>query len=191
MEKINKALILAIGIVLFVISYSIDKQTIMLFKGFKFAFLDFVLGIITNFGIVVVVMLLTPLLVLHKKKLKLAYLLLLTFAASFVLAFIIKLIVLRQRPIEVFAYPFISIIDYSFPSIHSTVAFSLLPLLVKHLPKQKSFWIAFAFLVAFSRVYFRFHFLSDVVFGAFAGFFIGRYLLELYERGKLWKKKAK
>lgn len=71
--------------------------------------------------------------------------------------------------------------------MHAMVVFSLLPLLTKHLPKQNYFWLMFAFLVAFSRVYFGFHFLSDVVFGAVAGYFIGVWLLELYDKGKLWK----
>ena len=122
------------------------------------------------------------------KNKKIVYLLWLTFILSFILAFIIKLIVLRQRPTEAFTYPLTNIINYSFPSMHSMVVFSLLPLLIKYMPKQKSFWIIFAFLVGFSRIYFGFHFFSDVVFGALTGYLLGNFLLKMHEKKKAWLK---
>ena len=188
MKKRNEVLIFAIGILLFVVSYSFDAQINLFFKNVKFPVFDFVLSIITNFGVVVLVTLLIPSIIFYKKNKKIVYLIWLTFIISFVLAFVIKLIVLRQRPIEEFTYPFTNIINYSFPSMHSMVAFSLLPLLAKYMPRHKSFWIASAFFVGFSRVYFGFHFLSDVVFGALSGYVVGNYLLELYEKKKLWVK---
>ena len=183
----SKAVKFFIIILLLLLSYKFDEQADLFFKSIRFAFLDAILGIITNFGIVTLVILIIPLIILYKKHKKLVYLILLTFIVSISLSFIIKLIVLRQRPIEAFAYPFVNIINYSFPSMHAMVVFSMLPLLTKYLPKQNFFWTAFAFLVAFSRVYFGFHFLSDIVFGALFGHFIGVWLLELYDKGKLWK----
>lgn len=187
MKKIKNTLILVIGVLLFLASYKLDHQISLFFKDANFAFLDFVLGIATNFSIIVAVMLLIPSIIFYKKNKKIIYLLWLTFFVSVIVAFIIKLIVLRQRPTEAFTYPFTNILNYSFPSMHAMAAFSLLPLLVKHLPKQKHFWTGFAFLTVFSRIYFGFHFLSDVVFGAFAGYFIGDYLSKLYEKKKIWK----
>ncbi len=186
-RKISDTLVLIIGVLLFLVSYKFDSQINLLFKNLKFPIFDAVLGIITNFGFVVLVIVLIPCLVIYKKNKKLVYLLWLTFIASFVLSFVIKLIVLRQRPVEAFTYPFTHIINYSFPSMHSMVVFSLLPALIRYLPKQKSFWAGFAFLVAFSRIYFGFHFLSDVVFGILLGYLVGDYLLNLYDRQKLWK----
>ena len=182
----SKAVKFFIIILLLLLSYKFDEQADLFFKSIRFAFLDAILGIITNFGIVTLVILIIPLIILYKKHKKLAYLILLTFIVSIVLSFIIKLIVLRQRPIEAFAYPFVNIINYSFPSMHAMTVFSMLPLLIKNAPKPR-FWCIFAILVAFSRVYFGFHFLSDVVFGALFGHFIGVWLLELYDKGKLWK----
>ena len=197
MRKINNTLILIMGILLFLLSYKYDAKASLLFKNIRLPFLDAVLSIITDFGVVVLVMLVIPSLILYKKKKKLMYLMILTFISSIILAFVIKLIVLRQRPIEIFThpnigiinYPVFSILYYSFPSMHAMVAFSLLPALLNHFKKQKSFWIVFAFLVGLSRIYFGFHFLSDVVFGALFGYFIGNYLLRLYEKRKLklWK----
>ena len=187
MRKINDTLILIIGTALFLISYNLDNWINLFFRDMKFPIFDAVFSIITNFGIVTLIILGVPSLILYKKNKRIIYLLWLAFFASCILAFTIKLVFLRQRPIEAFTYPFTNIINYSFPSMHAMVAFSLLPLLIKYLPKQKTFWIAFAFLVVFSRIYFGFHFLSDVVFGALFGYFLGIFLLELYENGKLWK----
>ena len=179
---------LALGTLIFIVSYNLDNQVNLLFKGLKSPLLDVVFGLVTNFSVVISVMAVIPSIIFYKKNNRLIYLQWLAFFVSFALAFIIKLAVLRQRPIEAFTFPFTDIINYSFPSMHAMVAFSLLPIIIKYLPKQRFFWIIFAFLVAFSRVYFGLHFLSDVVFGMFAGYFIGSYLVGLYEKGKLWKK---
>ena len=188
MKKVNDIIVLIIGILIFLISYNYDTQVNLFFKDIKFPVFDVVFSTITNFSVVILIMLLVPSLILYKKNKKIVYLLWLTFFVSVALAFAVKLIFLRQRPIGAFTYPFISIINYSFPSMHAMVIFSLLPILAKHLNKQKAFWLIFGLLAAFSRVYFGFHFLSDVVFGALFGYFLGNSLLELYEKGKLWKK---
>ena len=181
MKRVNKLLLLSIGMLLFFISYGLDQKVSLTFSSNQSKILSLVFGIITNFGVVLVVLLLIPLILLYKKK-RLPYLMLITFLASFALTFIAKLIVLRQRPMHTLVYPLINIINYSFPSMHAAVAFSLLPALVKFLPKQKYFWIIFAVLASFSRIYFGFHFLSDVVFGALFGYFIGLFALEYYEK---------
>ncbi len=188
MKKNKDITILIIGILLFLISYILDRQINLFFKNFRFTFFDVIFSIITNFGVVVLVTLIIPSVILYNKNKKSVYLLWSAFIASFISAFIIKLIVLRQRPIDAFTYPFTNIVNYSFPSLHAMVAFALLPLLLEFLPKQKNIWISFAFLVGFTRVYFGFHFLSDVVFGALFGYLAGNYLLDMYEKGKLWFK---
>lgn len=187
MKKVNDIWILIIGILLFFISYNFDAQVNLFFKSVKIPILDVILSIFTNFSVVVMLMLILPSIVLYKKNKRVVYLLFLTFIVSFILAFVIKLIVLRQRPTDVFTFPFTNIINYSFPSMHALVIFALLPILVESLPRQKSFWIGFAILVIFSRIYFGFHFLSDVIFGVLFGYFLGDWLLELYKEGKLWK----
>lgn len=184
--KINNSWLLIIGALLFLASYSFDNAIDLFFKDLQPSLLDIVLSLITNFGIVVLVMVVIPSIILYKKGKKSVYLLWATFFLSFVLAFVLKLIFLRQRPIDSFTFPFTSIINYSFPSMHAMTAFSLLPALIEFLPKQKFFWVSFAFLVVFSRIYFGFHFLSDVVFGGFLGYFIGSLLLRMHEKGKLW-----
>ena len=187
MRKVSDISVLIVGILLFLISYNLDQPVNLFFKALKFPIFDVVFSVITNFSVVVMVMLLIPSLVFYKKNRKLIYALWLAFLASLALAFVIKLIFLRQRPIEAFTYPFTNIISYSFPSMHAMVIFALLPILIKYLQKQKAFWLSFAFLAVFSRIYFGFHFLSDVVFGALSGHFVGKSLLKLYESVKLWR----
>ena len=186
--KRNDIWILMIGILLFIISYNFDSQVNMFFENFQLPFIHDIFNFITNFWFAVLVMLIVPSFAFYQKNKKMLYLSWLTFFIAVILAFVIKLIVLRQRPTEALTYPWINIINYSFPSMHAMVVFALLPLLVKHLPKQKYFWIGFSFLIGFTRVYLGFHFLSDVVFGALFGYLIGFYLLELYEKKRLWTK---
>ncbi|MBI3027601.1 phosphatase PAP2 family protein [Candidatus Woesearchaeota archaeon] len=201
MKKINGTLAFAlsfmIGILLFLVALNFDTQVSLFFKNIEFPVFDAALSIITNFGALFLLFIAIPSIILYKKNKKSVYLLLLVFIISIFLSFTIKLIVLRQRPMETFShtaigilnYPFLNILYYSFPSMHSMVVFSLLPILNRHLAKQKYFFISFTFLVAFSRIYFGFHFLSDVVFGAFAGYFVGNYLLKLHLKLKYGENK--
>ncbi len=180
----SKAFITFIGILLFFISIYLDNPVNLFFKSLNFHIFDFILIIVTNFAFVGFVMLLVPSLIFYKdaKKLRLFWI---AFVSSAVLSFALKLTVLRHRPTEMLSYPFIGGFDYSFPSMHTMIMFASLPLLVKFLPKQKNLWILFAFLIAFTRVYFGFHFLSDVVFGGFFGYIMGNFILDLHESGKL------
>jgi dolichol kinase len=71
---------------------------------------------------------------------------------------------------------------YSFPSLHTISAFSLLPLLWYKNKLMGYVWFGFALLIAFARVYLQVHFLSDVVMGAFIGYETVAMLLFLEER---------
>lgn len=184
--KAKDIFLLVFGILLFIFSYWLDASVNLFFRNIRLPLLEPVFSIITNFGVVSVVMLAIPSLVLYKNKRKSVYLLCWAFIISVLLAFILKFIILRQRPAEALNYHFFNVINYSFPSTHAMAVFSLLPILINYLPKQKNFWIAAAFIVSFTRIYFGFHFLSDVVFGALFGYYIGKYLLGLHKDGKLW-----
>ncbi len=187
MKNKNIALMSVAGILIFILSIAIDNQISSFFKNIDIPFLNFAFEIITNFGFVLAVMLALPCLILYRKNKKAIKILILASVLSILLSLSIKLIFLRERPMGMFTYPFTSILDYSFPSMHAVVVFSLLPLLLEYLPRYRKFWIGFAFLVAFTRVYLGFHFLSDAVFGIIFGYFIGILLLHLNNRGKLWK----
>jgi len=185
--RISEFRLLALAILILIISYYFDNRVSFFFKGIDSFVLKTIFSIAANIGIIFVLVIALPSILLYKRSKRLARLLWLTAFVSFILAFILKIIILRQRPENVLTFPFTHIIDYSFPSMHAMIVFSILPLLVEAFSRYKYLWITFAFAAAFSRIYFRFHFLSDVVFGAFAGYFIGDWLLYLHKRGKLWK----
>ena len=168
------------GLLLSLYSYNLDNPVKQVFSGINIPIFNFILSVITNFGVVIVIMALLPFLMLRTQKKKPAGFILSTFGLSVILAFFLKMIFLRQRPNDVFLYPLISIINYSFPSMHSMAVFSVLPFLELYLPKQRIFWISYATLAAFSRLYFDFHYLSDVVFGMFAGYLVGSVMLDFY-----------
>ena len=180
----NRALIIFMGIVAFAISLYLDMPVNSFFNNLNFQIFDFILVVITNFAFVSAAVLLLPSIVLHKEPKK-AMLFWITFISSVILSFAIKLIVSRQRPEEILSYPFIGAFNFSFPSMHTAVVFAALPLLICFIPKQKTFWIFFAFLVAFTRIYFGFHFLSDVVFGGFFGYILGGFIIDLHLREKI------
>lgn len=181
-KNLNLIYFIALALLLFYISAVFDETISSVFKNIKITPLDFVFGIITNFGIVVLSFLAIPALILYRKNRKDSFFLIIAFASAFLLSFAIKLIVLRQRPMETLYYPLMGIINYSFPSMHSMAVFALLPLLIHFFPGRKHFWISAAFLVAFTRIYLNFHYLSDVVFGIIAGYIIGRFFLKLYKK---------
>ena len=71
---------------------------------------------------------------------------------------------------------------YSFPSTRTAIAFSSLPLLAKYFPRFFPFWIFFALLIAFSRLYLGVHFVSDIAGGILLGYFIGKMIVMSTER---------
>lgn len=80
-------------------------------------------------------------------------------------------------------------VNYSFPSGHTATAFCLAILISLVLRKKMALFvtIAFALLVAYSRVYLLQHFLIDVVCGAFIGTlvaFVTWYLFETYGKAE-------
>src|SRR3989344_7934130 len=104
MRKISDWAILIIAILLFIAAYNFDEEANLFFNGVKFSIFDAALSVITNFGVVIIVMLAIPTVIFYNKDKKTIKLLLLAFIVSFALAFVIKLMILRQRPIESFTF---------------------------------------------------------------------------------------
>ena len=114
---------------------------------------------------------------------------------SAVVAFLLKVIVKRPRPFSlgVSVLPVLQkashlVWNFSFPSFHAMICFSAVPLLSKEFPKLKYAWIGFAILIAFSRIYFGLHFLSDVILGSVIGYLIGIFVIKLEDKAKFGEK---
>jgi undecaprenyl-diphosphatase len=100
---------------------------------------------------------------------------------------LLKLIVNRPRPFEALnlSSPIITKMS-SFPSGHTMVFFSIIPIMSKNFPRIKLlFWIL-AILVGLSRIYLGVHYFSDVVCGAYLGYLIGWLCMKTGEK-YAWK----
>ena len=145
------------------------------------------MNLITNFGSLFFALFLIPTLFsLREKKFNYVIYLWAAFFSSIIVSFLLKLIVLRPRPL--ISSSFLGILNYSFPSMHALAAFAALPILDKEFPKLRVFWILFAFFAAVSRLYFSFHYFSDVVAGALIGYGIGLLFINLEQKHKIIKK---
>ena len=185
MKRINNTTILIAGIILFIVSLILDKNIIHFISLIKNPTFDLIFGWFTSFiNVFVILILITTLFLFEEKKREWIFPLWLSMILSVVVSFTLKLIIARPRPSAELFYPLINTLNFSFPSMHTMLAFAVVPILDKEFPKIKWFWILFASLVAFSRIYFDYHFLSDIVFGAFFGYFFGIFIIHIEEKYK-------
>ncbi len=174
----NRKAEIAILIVIFIISFFLDKWVSASVVFLHNPLNDIIMHWITDLGSVIVVLLLmTSLFLWEEKKRKWIIVLLLGVGVAAGISSLIKFLVGRPRPvIPQGLFP-----GSSFPSGHTTVAFATLPVLDKEFPKLKTFWLVFIILVGFSRLYFNYHFLSDVIGGALLGYIVGHYFVVVEE----------
>ncbi len=107
----------------------------------------------------------------------------LSLGISMAITFLLKLLFARERPYELLGFnPLIEREGGSFPSGHATAVFSTLGVLDKEFPRFKWFWLFFALLVAYSRMYLGVHYLSDVVVGGVIGLSVGLLVVHFWEK---------
>lgn len=155
-----------------IISVFYDAEIINFIIGFRNIYLTkFFLFISSNLFMGLAILLL-PVILLWKKK-RLATYHAVTFFLSLVISIILKEIVMRPRP-EVMQLA--TETSYSFPSNHTILAFSVLPLLFQ----EKIGWpfLILAVLMGFSRIYLGVHYMSDVLLTALIGLIIGKFILK-------------
>ena len=151
---------------------------------------DFFMGMTFVSSEITVFFFLTILFLWKKKKFILP--LWFTFCLAVAVSFLLKVAVQRQRPFQLGLISVLPVLEktsyavwnFSFPSFHTMFAFCAVPILSKEFPKFKYWWISFAILVGFSRIYFGLHFLSDVIMGGIIGYLLGIGIIKLEEKYK-------
>jgi undecaprenyl-diphosphatase len=157
---------------------------------------DFFLGLTFISSSVIIFFFLTSLFLWKEHKRKWILPLWFTLAVSTFISFVLKTIVQRQRPYQLGIVSVLSVLEktshliwnFSFASGHAILVFCSIPILSKQFPKFKYVWVVFASLVAFSRVYFGLHFLSDIIVGGFIGYIIGMIIVKVEKESKLGEK---
>jgi len=101
------------------------------------------------------------------------------------IAYILKFLIERTRPIDSMhlSEPIV-IIGSSFPSAHAAVVFSLLPFIWKEYPRARYLWILYGIFIIFSRLWFAAHYLSDSIGGVIIGLSIGILVLNIGQKNK-------
>ena len=183
-------IVLSVAVILGLVSFFLDSKTLSAASAVQNTYISYIMEWFSNLSsLIIVLAVLSSLLLWEERKKGWIKVVWLSFIAASVLSIAAKLAVARPR---LGLYEGFLLSQYSFPSMHAALAFSLLPILDKEFPKLKWFWVAFAFLVATSRLYLRAHYLSDVVWGAILGYVVGKTMVIVEEnqllKRFLWKK---
>jgi len=197
MTKNKKGILIFCGIVLLLIlSLYFDDYIFQIISYFKSGFLDeFFMSLTLASSGIIILFFLTILLLWNKRKQKWILPLWFTLLISTIVSFVLKFVVQRPRPFQEGLIQLSSelikdsyyIWNFSFPSNHALLAFCAIPILSKEFPKFRYVWIAIACLIAFSRIYFGFHFLSDVIAGAAIGYLIGALVVKSEKENHFWE----
>ncbi|HOW36953.1 MAG TPA: phosphatase PAP2 family protein [Candidatus Pacearchaeota archaeon] len=197
----KKLILFAIAFVLIIfLATLIDNQFIQLVYSLRNSFLtNSFLGFTIISSEIVSFLFLTILFLWQRKTRKWVAPLWFSFSLSVIASFILKITVQRLRPFQqdlIYLLPALESSNFltwnfSFPSFQTMFAFCAIPILNKNFPRFKYFWIAFALLVGFSRIYLGLHFLSDVLAGAFLGLAIGEIIVLIEQKNSFWEKSYK
>ena len=172
------------------LSFLLDGRVVRIFASVQHPGITYLMTWLSNLSSLIIIVILTSLFLFEEKKKKWIKVLWISALAAQAITWLLKLLISRPRP---GIFDGRMLLDYSFPSGHAAVAFTLVPVLSREFPELKWFWILFAALVALSRLYLGVHYLSDAIFGAVLGYAIGQGFVWMQEKGKLtlkWKEKS-
>jgi len=168
--------------VLLLLIFKFDFQIARFITGLRFGALDSVMLVFTPAIFQIILVLAASIIVYLSNKKKILHLWF-SIAVSLAVSIILKAVIARPRPFVEGISALSSLIkesytrgDFSFPSNHALIAFVALPFL----PKKWFWpWLIISCIVAFSRVYFGLHYLSDVIAGAALGILVSYLTLKL------------
>ncbi|HLC65917.1 MAG TPA: phosphatase PAP2 family protein [Candidatus Nanoarchaeia archaeon] len=168
--------IIVVGIALVIVSFLLDNFVLSSIAQIQYGPIGLLFLILGNAAIMLSVLFLLPVILLKKKRK--SFILFLSLFFSSLIGFALKLIIMRPRPFSVMVVPLLNIVDYSFPSLHAFIAFSLAHTASKILPRYRVLWYGYAVFIAFSRIYLQVHYFSDVVAGAFFGIIVSKLVMD-------------
>jgi len=196
--KKEKLVVAGIFFVLVVLlSLYFDSEIV---KGFSFIrnnfFNEFFMGMTFISSEIIIFFFLTSLFLWQERKRKWILPLWLSLGLSALISFLLKIAVQRPRPFQTGIVSVLPVLEksshliwnFSFPSFQTMLGFCAVPILSKEFPKFKYIWITFAGLIAFSRIYFGLHFLSDVIVGGLIGYSIGWLIVKKEKEDKIFER---
>jgi len=184
-------------IILIFISFYFDSEIVKIISLIRNNYLnDFFLGLTFISSAIIIFFFLTSLFLWREHKRKWILPLWVTLGLSIIVSAILKVIIQRPRPYQLDLVSVLPILEkashlvwnFSFPSFHAMLSFCAVPILSKEFPKFKYVWIIIAGLIAFSRIYFGLHFLSDVIAGGLIGYVLGALIIKLEKDNKFFEK---
>lgn len=188
---------LIIAFVIASMSLFVDKSIAVAISGLRAYIPDwFFIGFTFEIQTFIVLFFLTSLFLINEKKRRWVAPLWFTAFIAIGFSYLLKILIARPRPYESGVVTVLEIAavmlgsgastwNFSFPSFQAVLAFSALPILDKEFRRFRWVWLGIACVIAFSRVYFGVHYLSDVMFGGILGYLIGLGVVRLEEKHKM------
>ena len=179
MKKTKTIIILLVLLFFLILSFIFDKQIITIIQVARNfvpleTFFSFILLIEKNFIFYpLIIVVIGAILLWKKKELSLSFIL--SLIVSLAISILLKTLIARPRPFLV-----ADVTKYSFPSTHTTAAFTAMPFLDK-LKWIQIGWFILACLFAFTRIWFGLHYLSDVIAGSILGYGVGFFIKRIWE----------
>ncbi len=194
----RKSVIIGLFVISFILaSFALDNILIRLISLLRNGILDYFFLFITFISSeIIIFFILTALFLWRENKRRWIFPLWASLGLSAIISLFLKITIQRARPFQLGLVQLIaslqeasySIWNFSFPSFQTMLVFSAVPILSAQFPKLKKFWIAFAVLVGFSRLYFGVHFVSDVLVGGVIGYIIGLIVVRIEKDTQIGKK---
>lgn len=181
-DQIFTISIFSVGVVALIISFFFDNLFLNFMESIRNPVFSYILNWASHaISLVFVMLIMTSLFMWEEKKRDWIIPTWIAFFTTLIVSSLLKLIVARERPGE-YLVPILGWKTFAFPSSHAAVCFSLVAVFDRVYPMLKWFWVLFALVVAFSRLYLGEHFLSDVIAGGLIGFAIGLTLVHLKQK---------
>ncbi len=176
--KKKQIMIIGISIAALVLSFFFDHFLTRAIEDVQNPLIYFLFDVGGHVITILLVLFIVPLYLTKKKKAVPLFVVILI--TSLVVGMILKEVIGRDRPFDIMFIPFLHIVDYSFPSLHTLISFSLATVAARFVPRYQAYWYGYALFVGVSRVYLEAHYLSDVIAGALIGYLIADAVIALW-----------